>query len=295
MDQNICPQLQKEFNNLKFLGSDFSDAIKEIKSDLAYGTENKSKIQKSVELKSRMSAIMETIENLMLETRYFTEEKAMTEIDRLVEKKDDGTRGVDSIFVSNSLAFFDSEEAWDLREKLLAEKKSDSIGTFYAGLVGLDSPEARAFRKKIQVENNGEWNAEPYEVAMGISGLDTEEAWLLRKKLWEIKDEKNSSGTYKERINLNYIAQSLVGLNTDRAWLMREKLFEEEKNVGKGAFMSIVYGLKASLAGLNTKRAMAMRQKLIAEGIKPVGMASGINGSYYGAIAWRNVLKQKRG
>ena len=78
------------------------------------------------------------------------------------------------------------------------------------------------------------------DIARGLSGLDSEQAWDMRKKFIEAGVDKD------------YIAYGLAGLDSEKAWDMREELLAA--GVGK-AYIAL------GLAGLDSEQAWDMREE----------------------------------
>ncbi len=142
--------------------------------------------------------------------------------------------------VAKSLAGLDSDRAWEMRESLAKDKAA--LEGLPLSLGGLDSPRAWELRKKWLKENRGN-DMMVFNVAMSLTGLDSGEAWKMREALFGSNETEE------------IIAQSLAGLDSDRAWEMRERLST------KPALWS---DLAIGLAGLDSERAWDMRERLFA-------------------------------
>lgn len=142
--------------------------------------------------------------------------------------------------VAKSLAGLDSDRAWEMRESLAKDKAA--LEGLPLSLGGLDSPRAWELRKKWLKENKGN-DMMVFNVAMSLTGLDSEEAWKMREALFGSNETEE------------IIAQSLAGLDSDRAWEMRERLST------KPVLWS---DLAIGLAGLDSERAWDMRERLFA-------------------------------
>ena len=144
-------------------------------------------------------------------------------------------RGADKNSVVKGLTGFDSDKAWDMRERLINEwADKDAV---VLSLAGLDSDKAWDMREKLVKAG-----AKQENVIRGLVGLDSKKSWYRREKFFE------------RGINKEYIAQSLAGLDSDKAWDMRDRLLKEGMNKN-----AIVLGL----AGVNSDKAWDMRERLV--------------------------------
>ena len=93
-------------------------------------------------------------------------------------------------------------------------------------------PQAFALRQKLL-------GKAPIEVAQTLNRLDTDEAWQLRERLWDDKDNRGA------------VLSSLRYIDTERAWELRRK-------AKKGR---LSWGLLQGLAGIDTDEAWALRER----------------------------------
>jgi dTMP kinase len=151
------------------------------------------------------------------------------------------------------LRSMDSDEAWDLRERLLPDAREIVI----YGIAPLSSPRAMKLRWSLIEEI-------PARVARSLGGLwadEDDEAWKMREHL-------AGSAPYA-------VALTLGTLDSPRAWKMREKLSKEAAGV-----------VLSSLKRLDTEQAWEMRDTLGAKNKHAWGLLEGL--AYLdGDRAWR--------
>ncbi|GEM_PF-3383357 len=111
-----------------------------------------------------------------------------------------------------SLVGIDSDEAWKLRLAIFSSSSKDAnlmTFSFPNGLIGLNSPEAQEFRKKL----------EPGAFLRSLALI--EDDWA-----WEEREEALRNGAF-----LNAVEASLMGLNSPRAWEFRTRLIKKIKKI----------------------------------------------------------------
>lgn len=121
--------------------------------------------------------------------------------------------------------------------------------------------EDKEFQKKSfdYIEQLLKQGLSEFWIIKGLAGLDSEEAWNLRKYFLK-----------KQRIPIDVdMVSSLTGLDSKKAWKMREKFLEE--GVGKS-------NLASSPTGLDSERAWEFREQLLKDGIDKSWIAAGLTG-----------------
>ena len=126
-----------------------------------------------------------------------------------------------------TVASLDTEEAWELREKLAKDK--DGQAAALASLKRLDTPRAWEMRDKLGKSRN-DWG-----LLEGLIGLDGERAWELRRK--------------HKRKALPWVLVSVTGMISEEAWALRDGLFKIAPKL-----------VLQTMPGLDHERAWAMRR-----------------------------------
>lgn len=164
-------------------------------------------------------------------------------------------RGAGRGTIASCLAGYDSREAWELRNSILAEAESMTQqnsqilkSDLAVSLAGIDSERAWEWRFRLETEDV-DLNA----LVRSVIGLDTEAAWEIRDKAQRSlggKDERyRNSPTLVRSIFI-----SLIGVDSPRAWERREELWRN----GAPAADYVL-----SLTGLNSERAENDREKFL--------------------------------
>jgi hypothetical protein len=120
---------------------------------------------------------------------------------------------IDRQYLGRGLACVDSDRAWELREKLLAEGMPG--GWILEGLAGMDSERAWEMRERFRSKGSG------YDyISLGLSLLDTERAWKMRDDMINCPIKKTSSNW---GLTDFFLHNGLSGCDSDRAWKLREE------------------------------------------------------------------------
>lgn len=141
------------------------------------------------------------------------------------------------------------DKAVDFIDELFDERAS--ANDVAEGLAGIDTDDAWVIRQAL-----GE--ADTHSLVLSLAGLDSESAWKARK-------------SWLEDGNQIAVLNSLVGIDSDRAREIREKLINVPNEVG-GHLQSKAM----SLAGLDSDEAWAYRERLLRENMR--GMATSLIG-----------------
>ena len=159
-------------------------------------------------------------------------------------------------------------------KKPIGKEVQEASGIFSASA---ENERLRVFDEKalVYLENLVAKGADKKLVAEGLSGLNSDRAWDLRKQIlkdgydipiiigiagldsdraWEMRDQLFKKGSHR-----CYVVQSLAGVDSDRAWRMRERFLRE-----RGDNEAVVKSL-ASLVGLDSDRAWEMRDQFFEE------------------------------
>jgi len=222
---------QEQFSKLpekpkKILLENFHEEASEMNKErdglLSEVAEKKSKIN---EIEGKSEADKKTEETSF--DKYISEDEVIQEMRKGLNE------GVDKTFILSGISGMDSEEAWKIREDILAEGLDAAT---VCTLGELDSERAWKLREEyIQKGKNLDY------LAAGLAGLDSERAWKMREHI------------YKNGGDGSMFALGLKGLDSERAWQMRDELFE------KGFYIDLGRGL----AGLDSERAWKMRRDLL--------------------------------
>lgn len=141
--------------------------------------------------------------------------------------------------IAASLVGLDSEAAWDTRTLITDD------GHRCFSLAGLDNRRAWDIRNKVAKGYRERQEELPWDIAIGLAGCDSEEAWKMREEF--MAAEQTTVVSY------GYILQSVAGLNSERSWEFRNKYLDD---------WYVTEGFNQSLAGLDTPKAWEMRERI---------------------------------
>ena len=195
----------------------------------------------SEHIKNIENDILQTISVIEKEIGDDFEERTVSEMEKIFERnknsrEDDAVRLLETM--ASSLAGFDSEEAWELRNKLF--ETMGNKASFVSSLRGLDSERAWEMRKRLKG-----YGVSLKDMCNSLAGVDSDKAWEIREKL-----AKGHFGVKHD----HEVALSLTGCNSDRAWKMRKRLTDSNINTAFTCY---------SINGLDSPQAWKIREDIL--------------------------------
>lgn len=197
----------------------------------------------------------------------------MDELEKIHEE------GENDVLVAEALAGYDTDQAWKIREEILARNGSDDeeFEAVVSGLAAIESQ--RAWKLRSLAVSKGLWSA----AARSVSGLTSTLAMQLRQDILDkatlviAQPGVDIDEVYREY--LNPLLESCAGIDTSYTWELREDVLfnnSDTKPQNEDAVRAHQRALAISLAGINSEKAWKTRHTIQAResGYSLVGLSS---------------------
>ena len=253
--EQTCKELNIKLEKLRALKTDFDEVAAKL-----FVSPDPVVSQNAIEVEQVILAVISDIEKIIGDE---FEQKAI----RAMEDELEGDKSLADTVIKG-LVGFDSKEAWELRQKLVADYNVENYLVLLS-IAGCESD--RAWKLRNDILDHG-LRTDEIDVLGSLAGLDSDRAWEMRESLakkatgaspicvsiigidsdraWKIRDD-----LLVRKILQNEMLGYLSGLDSERAWKMRE----EEMNDRAPDYLNIT----ESLVGLDSERAWKMREVLI--------------------------------